>query len=179
MATNQPADNREPTIEGMVRLGSHVGGTLETLGITDGPIDAEAVLASVASPDAGANVLFLGTTRAVTPASGDVAQSRTLRLEYEAHVPLARAEIARLHAEAIDRFSLSGCGIVHRIGVVEVGKASIAVAVSATHRDKAFEAAQWLMEQVKRRVPIWKCEIDPDGVRTWIHPTSPSSGVRP
>lgn len=127
-------------------------------------IDTAAALAAVASAAAGANVLFVGTTRGIT--DGVVTRS----LEYEAHEPMARGELERLRDEAIARFGLAGCAIVHRLGTVPVGEASVAIAASAPHRREAFAAAEWLMEQVKRVVPVWKREEAADGGRTWVHP---------
>lgn len=143
---------------------------LEAVLLTDEPIDGAALLASVGSAAAGANLLFLGTTRSRTSLAATGQEIRTERLEYEAHAMLARAELDRLRAEAVSRFGLVGCCIVHRLGAVAVGEASVAVAVSAAHRREAFEAAEWVMEELKRRVPIWKCEVAPDGGRAWVHP---------
>lgn len=128
------------------------------------PIDGQGLLARVADTSAGANVLFVGTTRAVTVGVA------TRRLEYEAHEPMAAAALARLREEAISMFGLAGCLIEHRLGEVGVGEASVAIAVSAAHRREAFAAAQWLMERIKADVPIWKCEEGPDGSRAWVHP---------
>lgn len=134
---------------------------LVTLG--DEPLDPAAVLAAVGDRAAGGNVLFAGTVRDVT---GDVA---TTRLEYEAHAPLARAELVRLCREAADRFALVAVAVSHRLGIVEPGDVSVAVAASAAHRREAFAAAEWLMERIKLSVPIWKCDHGPDGGRTWAH----------
>ncbi|MFM7033709.1 MAG: molybdenum cofactor biosynthesis protein MoaE [Planctomycetia bacterium] len=130
------------------------------------PIDGQAVLSRVACADAGANVLFLGTTRGLT----DGVETR--QLDYEAHQPMAEAALSRLRDEAIGRFGLSGCAIEHRLGAVPVGETSVAIATSAAHRREAFAAAEWLMERIKADVPIWKCEERPDGRRDWIHPPS-------
>ena len=130
----------------------------------DGPIDGAAILAAVAAPAAGGNVLFLGTTRGVTV---DVT---TRSLDYEAHETVAVAMLDGLRAEAVARFGLCGCAIVHRLGRVVVGEASIAIAASAPHRREAFAATEWLLERVKAAVPIWKCEEDGEGRRTWVHP---------
>jgi molybdopterin synthase catalytic subunit len=129
-----------------------------------GPIDGAAILAAVAAPDAGGNVLFLGTTRGVT------ADVTTRSLDYEAHETVAVVMLDGLRAEALARFGLCGCAIVHRLGRVVVGEASIAIAASAPHRREAFAATEWLLEQVKAVVPIWKCEEDGEGRRTWVHP---------
>mgnify|MGYP003348354169 CR=1 FL=1 len=130
------------------------------------PLDGTAILAAVADPAAGGNVLFLGTTRGVT--AGVV----TARLEYEAHEPMARLMLGELRAEATRRFGLCGCAVVHRLGVVEVGEASVAIATSAPHRREAFAAAEWLLERIKESVPVWKCEEGERGARAWIHPQS-------
>jgi len=134
------------------------------------PIDAARLLAAVADDAAGANVLFTGTTRGVTDGV------RTSRLAYEAHEPLARAQLARLRDEAIAHYALTACVVSHRLGEVAVGETSVAIATSAPHRRAAFAAAEWLMERIKSEVPIWKCEEAVDGVRTWIHPDSPPQG---
>ena len=134
------------------------------------PIDAARLLAAVADDAAGANVLFTGTTRGVTDGV------LTSRLAYEAHEPLARAQLARLRNEAITHYALTACVVSHRLGEVAVGETSVAIATSAPHRRAAFAAAEWLMERIKSEVPIWKCEEAVDGVRTWIHPDSPPQG---
>jgi molybdopterin synthase catalytic subunit len=128
------------------------------------PIDTAALLASVGRDDAGANVLFVGTTRGIT---GSVV---TRSLDYEAHEPLAEARLRELAAEAVRIFGLTATAVVHRLGVVPPGEASVAVATSAPHRRAAFAAAEWLMERIKEGVPIWKREEAADGSRTWIHP---------
>ena len=132
--------------------------------LVEAAIDPASLLAAVADPDAGATVLFLGTTRRHT---GDAV---TERLEYEAHAPMALKTLGKLRADAIERFSLAGCGIVHRLGVVDVGEASVAVATAAAHRREAFAAAEWVMEELKRSVPIWKCDESAAGERRWVHP---------
>lgn len=136
---------------------------IRLLSLAAGPLDPAAVLAAVADRAGGGNVLFVGTVRDVT---GDAA---TARLEYEAHGSLARAELARLSGEAADRFGLVAVAVSHRLGIVEPGDASVAVAASAAHRRQAFAAAEWLMERIKESVPIWKCDHAPDGGRTWVH----------
>jgi molybdopterin synthase catalytic subunit len=129
------------------------------------PIDAAALLTTVGSPDAGANVLFTGTTRRRTGVA------TTDWLDYEAYELLARTELERLRDEAISRFGLTDCGIIHRLGRVAVGETSVAVAVSAAHRREAFAAAEWLLDRLKRQVPIWKREAGPAGM-VWVHPES-------
>lgn len=135
-----------------------------------GVIDGQRLLAEVAGTTAGANVLFLGTTRGMTDGVA------TQALEYEAHEPMATAALEALHNDAMRRFDLIGCRIEHRLGVVAVGEASVAIATSAAHRREAFAAAEWLMERIKADVPIWKCEVGPDGSRGWVHPDAMPGG---
>src|SRR5437588_2403596 len=120
--------------------------------LTDKPIDTSAVLASAASPLAGAVVLFLGTTRQVTGGR------RTDWLDYECYPQMARQKLAELEGEARRQWELTGCTIVHRLGRLEIGEASVAVAVSSAHRDAAFAAGKWLIDTLKQVVPIWKKE---------------------
>lgn len=129
--------------------------------------DPAAVLAAVRTPVAGGNILFLGTARATTDGM------LTTRLEYEAHEMLAAAVLDRLRNEAVARFGLVGCSIVHRLGLVEAGDASVAVAVSSPHRRECFAAGEWLMDRIKREVPIWKREHRPDGTAEWSHGDQP------
>jgi molybdopterin synthase catalytic subunit len=109
-------------------------------------------------------VLFLGTTRGLT------AGRRTVALDYECYPEMARNKLAELAAEASRRWPLAGCAVVHRLGRLEVGEASVAVAVSSAHRQAAFEAGQWLIDTLKQSVPIWKRELWADGSSEWVHP---------
>jgi molybdopterin synthase catalytic subunit len=128
------------------------------------PIDPMAVLAQVASNDAGAVVLFLGTTREYTHGR------RTASLDYECYPEMAEKKLTELASQARRRWPLTACAIVHRLGRLELGEASIAIAVSAPHRQAAFEAGQWLIDTTKEVVPIWKCENWADGTSEWVHP---------
>ncbi len=132
--------------------------------ITTQPIDTQALLRHVASNDAGAVVLFLGTTREHT------AGRRTASLDYECYPQMARDKLTELVAEARRRWPLEGCAVVHRVGHVPLGEASVAVAVSTPHRRAAFEAGQWLIDTLKQVVPIWKKENWADGNSEWVHP---------
>jgi len=128
------------------------------------PIDTDRVLQSVGSHQAGAVVLFLGTTREMT------GERRTLWLEYECYSEMARLKLGELEAEARRRWPIIGCTIVHRLGRVDLGEASVAIAVSSPHRRDAFLAGQWLIDTLKEVVPIWKQENWTDGSREWVHP---------
>jgi len=132
--------------------------------ITTEPLDTAALLRQVGSHNAGAVVLFLGTTRELTDGR------RTASLDYECHADMARDKLAELEAEARRRWPIEGCAIVHRIGHLPIGEASVAVAVSTPHRRAAFEAGQWLIDTLKQIVPIWKKENWADGESQWVHP---------
>ena len=111
-------------------------------------------------------MLFVGTARGTTDGVA------THALEYDAYEPLAVATLDALRRDAVARFDLVACVVVHRLGTVLPGEASVAVAASAPHRAAAFAAAEWLMAAIKRDVPIWKAEEQPDGHREWLHPKS-------
>ena len=135
--------------------------------ITHNPIDTDAVLSSVRSPLAGANLLFTGTTRQFT---GDF---ETTSLNYQGYREMAEVQLAALRDEAMQRWPIERCSIVHRLGEVKLEEISVAVAVSTPHRNDCFAACAWIMDELKQRVPIWKQEHGPDGSTEWIHPNQP------
>lgn len=132
--------------------------------LTRNPIDPQRVLAAVETPAAGAVVLFLGTVREWT------GEKQTVALTYEAYAEMAHDQLDQLAAEARRSWELTGCAVEHRLGRVELGETSVAIAVSAAHRHAAFEAGQWLIDRVKEVVPIWKQELFADGTAEWVHP---------
>ncbi len=132
--------------------------------ITHLPIETDKVLASVQSDQSGASVLFVGTTRQFT---GD---KETLKLDYECYEPMAIKKMQQLCDQARIRWPVTECSIVHRVGTIELGEASIVVAVSTPHRLASFEAAQWIVDTLKQQVPIWKREYWADGTQEWVHP---------
>ena len=132
--------------------------------LTRDKIDTNAMLDQVGSNLAGAVVLFLGTTRELT--SG----RQTSSLDYECYEEMAEKKLAELESEARRRWQIVKCAIVHRLGHLELGEASIAIAVSCAHRIDAFEAGQWLIDTIKEVVPIWKKENWADGTSEWVHP---------
>lgn len=134
------------------------------ISLTQSPIDPSAILAQVASNDAGAVVLFLGTTREFTKGR------QTESLDYECYPQMAEAKLAELEAQAREKWPLVHVSIVHRLGHLELGEASIAIAVSSPHRQAAFEAGKWLIDTIKEDVPIWKQENWADGTSEWVHP---------
>lgn len=135
--------------------------------LTHEPIDTAVLLEHVGSNLAGAVVLFLGTTRELT---GD---RRTLSLDYECYEEMAEKKLAELEAEARQRWPIVECAIVHRLGHLPLGEASVAIAVSSPHRQDAFEAGKWLIDTLKEVVPIWKKENWADGTTEWVHPGLP------
>ncbi|QDU81722.1 Molybdopterin synthase catalytic subunit [Polystyrenella longa] len=133
--------------------------------LTNDVIQTEDVYAYVSSKDAGAVVLFLGTVREMT--SG----RQTVALDYDAYPEMAQAQMQDLAQEAIDKWPIVNVAIVHRLGHLELGEISVAVAVSTPHRRDAFEAGQYLIDELKVRVPVWKKENWSDGTTEWVHPT--------
>ena len=132
--------------------------------ITDQAIDTEKVLGAVRSHQAGAVVLFLGTAREFTRGR------RSVSLDYECYPEMAEAQLRGLESQARRRWTLVEVCIVHRVGHLELGEISVAIAVSSAHRQAAFEAGQWLIDRLKQVVPIWKKEYLADGTTQWIHP---------
>jgi molybdopterin synthase catalytic subunit len=132
--------------------------------LTTEPIDVQRLLNQVQQPAAGAVVLFLGTTRQFT------AGRETTQLAYEAYHEMAERELERLAEEAHGRWPIVECAIVHRLGIVPLAEASVAIAVSSSHREVAFEAGRWLIDALKELVPIWKREHWADGSVEWVHP---------
>ena len=132
--------------------------------IVEEKIDTAEVLASVQSESCGANVLFVGTTRNLTDGR------ETKQLSYDCYSEMAIKEIQKLCDQAFAKWPIECVSAVHRTGTVEVGEPSIAIAVSSPHRQAAFAAAQWLIDMLKKQVPIWKQEHWADGTTEWIHP---------
>lgn len=141
--------------------------------LTNQQIDTSRILDRVQSPVAGAVVLFLGTTREVTHGRG------TNSLDYEAYPEMAERKLAELESEARRRWPVIECCVVHRLGHLLPGEASVAVAVSTAHRDDAFNAGRWLIDTIKQEVPIWKRENWADGTTDWVHPTASSPTLNP
>lgn len=126
------------------------------------PIDVAALLAAVTRPDCGGVALFLGTTR-------DHHGGRAVtRLAYEAYPAMALGAIEQIEREATTRFDAAHCRIVHRLGDVPAGEASVAIVVSAAHRGPAFDACRWAIDTLKRTAPIWKKEIYAGGGDAWV-----------
>jgi molybdopterin synthase catalytic subunit len=95
---------------------------------------------------------------------------QTVALDYEAYEDMAQRRLSELETEARQRWPVIECIVVHRLGHVPIGEASVAIAVSTPHRGDAFAACQWLIDSLKRDVPIWKREQWADGTTEWVHP---------
>ena len=125
-------------------------------------IDAAALLREVAAHEHGATSLFLGTVR-------DVSDDRTVTgIEYAAYHAMAEAELARIASEAVARFGTEALIVEHRTGELDLGDVSVAIAVSHAHRAPALDATRYVIEELKKRVPIWKREHYADGTREWV-----------
>jgi molybdopterin synthase catalytic subunit len=132
--------------------------------LTDSTIDTATLADRARHPEAGAIVLFLGTTRELT------AGKQTVTLSYEAYREMAERRLAELEEEARRRWPVVECIIVHRLGTVPPTESSVAIAVSTPHRADAFAAGQWLIDALKADVPIWKREQWAEGTNEWVHP---------
>lgn len=138
--------------------------------IVERPLDPSSLLAEVASVANGATVLFVGTVREVNDGRA------VAGIDYAAYSAMAESELAAIARQAGAEWSTRDVVVEHRIGTLGLGDASIAIAVAHPRRAAAFEAARMIIEEVKRRVPIWKREHYADGTREWIDPTRPAAG---
>ena len=131
--------------------------------LTRDPVDLEALLAESRASD-GAVCAFVGVVRNESDGVPTVA------IEYEAYGPMAESEMARLAAELSAEWPGARVRIRHRVGRLAIGEASVVIVATAPHRDEAFAACRAAIERVKKRVPIWKREIRPDGSSDWVVP---------
>lgn len=129
--------------------------------LTPNPIDIQSILATVATPESGGIDMFVGTTR-----NHSGGRNVTL-LEYEAYEPMAIQLMEQIEMTAREKWPLQKAALVHRLGKVPVGEASVVVAVSSAHRKEAFEACRFLIDTLKKEVPIWKHEYFADGTAEW------------
>ncbi len=143
-----------PVSGGSADGGGEVGGEIR---IVRERIDAAAVVGRLRRPADGAAVIFDGVVRDNTRGR------RTLYLDYEAYEAMALKQMESLAAEARTRFGVRGASIVHRLGRLEIGETSVLIVVAAAHRGAAFEACRWIIDTLKKTVPIWKKEYFEDG----------------
>lgn len=129
--------------------------------LSSAPLDLVGLVQRVESPAYGAVTSFLGLVRDHHGGRG------VARLEYSAYGPMAEEECARIVAEAEAGWPVR-VALEHRIGALEIGDAAVAIAVAAAHREEAFAACRFVIEEVKRRVPIWKKEFYADGEVEWV-----------
>jgi molybdopterin synthase catalytic subunit len=126
-------------------------------GLTREPIDTERLIAAVKGGEDGAVVIFEGTVR------NNSRGRQTIYLDYEAYDEMARSRMGALAGEARTRFGVRQVAMVHRLGRLQVGETSVLIVVAAAHRGPAFEACRWLIDALKKTVPIWKKETFVDG----------------
>ena len=131
--------------------------TMEHAAVVRQPIDRQAVITGIQKPDDGALVVFDGVVRNQTRGR------RTLYLDYSAYEPMALQQMEQLGQQALANFKIRDVWIVHRLGRLEIGETSVYIAVASPHRAAAFEACRWVIDTLKKTVPIWKKEFFEDG----------------
>jgi molybdopterin synthase catalytic subunit len=129
--------------------------------ITDKTIDTQKIIDAASKLNAGAVNVFIGTVRNVAK------DKKVTRLEYEAYEPMAVSEIQKIFDEATERWKLLGWAFSHRVGVLTPGEPAVVAAISTSHRKESFEATEFIMNQLKLRVPIWKKEVF-EGGEEWV-----------
>ncbi|MGE5594613.1 MAG: molybdenum cofactor biosynthesis protein MoaE [Hyphomicrobiales bacterium] len=129
--------------------------------VTDEELRTEEAVAAVASPEAGAINVFLGVVR-----NNNLGRAVS-HLEYEAYPSMAEKVMREIAEEAKERFGLLDCAVLHRTGRLAIGETSLLITVSSGHRAESFEGGHWLVNEVKKRVPVWKKEVWEDG-EEWI-----------
>ena len=131
--------------------------------ITNLPIDVTAFRQQLSDRSCGAYVQFDGWVRDHNEGK------QVLRLEYEVYEPLARKEGLRIIDEAVSRFGVSNALAIHRSGLMELSEVAVVVGVSSPHRDAAFDASRYIIDQAKVRLPIWKKEHYANGKAEWVN----------
>ena len=129
--------------------------------VTDKPINLQELVDCVTDPEAGAIATFIGTTR------NNNEGRKVIALDYEAYPEMAEKELIRLGEEARKKWQICRMAIVHRVGPVQITEPSVMIAVSAAHREAAFAACRFAIEEIKKTVPIWKKEVY-EGGEIWI-----------
>jgi molybdopterin synthase catalytic subunit len=129
--------------------------------VTNKPINLQELVDCVTDPEAGAIATFIGTTR------NNNEGRKVIALDYEAYPEMAEKELTRLGEEARRKWQVCRMAIVHRVGPVQITEPSVMIAVSAAHREAAFAACRFAIEEIKKTVPIWKKEVY-EGGEIWI-----------
>jgi len=132
--------------------------------LTRDVLDYHRLTEAVRRPNCGAVVTFLGTVRDLT------GERVTVALDYEAYPIMAERKLAEIEADTRQRWPVGDIILEHRLGRLEIGDISVAVAVSCPHRAQAFEACRHAIDRLKELVPIWKKENWADGTTEWVHP---------
>jgi len=130
-------------------------------------IDTAEVLARVGAPEDGAVLLFLGTVR--NHADGETVDGMT----YESYERMAAPVLSEIAHEAAEKLGTDRVAVVHRVGELAIGEVSVAIAVSSPHRAQAYDASRYVIEEIKKRLPVWKREHYTDGRSEWV------AGVQP
>ena len=130
--------------------------------LTRDPIDVRDLLGDVQGPERGGTCVFVGSVRSDADVTG---------IDYSAYDTMAYGEIERILGEAMTQWPESRVTLRHRLGLIPVGEASIAIAAAAPHRDAAFAACRYVIEEVKKRLPVWKKEMHADGTSAWVDPS--------
>ena len=135
--------------------------------VTESVIDPMTVLARVGDDGDGAAILFLGVVR-------DHADGRSVSgMRYDAYVEMAEPVLEEIAREAADRLGTSRIAVTHRVGELAIGDVSVAIAASSPHRAESFDASRYVIEEIKKRLPIWKKEHYTDGSVSWVEGTVP------
>ena len=135
------------------------------------PINVAALISSATNPESGALSVFVGTVRNRND------ERSVSGIEYSAYEPMAEKELQLISAEALDRFDIKTLVVEHRIGTLSIGDASVVIVTGAEHRGAAIDCTRFVIEEIKKRVPIWKLEHYADGTREWVDPTRTTSSV--
>ncbi|HEY3988910.1 MAG TPA: molybdenum cofactor biosynthesis protein MoaE [Acidobacteriaceae bacterium] len=150
-------DGDEVALLPPVSGGADAAAVSPVVALTRERIDRDALVAALQQPGDGGVVIFDGIVRDNTRGR------KTLYLDYEAYEEMALAEMQKLAREAGERFAVDRVGVVHRLGRLEIGETSILIVVTSAHRAAAFDACRWLIDTLKRTVPVWKKEHFADG----------------
>jgi molybdopterin synthase catalytic subunit len=138
--------------------------------LTTDPIDVASMLGEARSSD-GAVCAFVGVVR-------DENEGRaTTQIRYEAYGPMAESEMEKIAAGLARQWPAARVRMVHRVGLLTIGEASVAVVATAPHRDDAFAACRAAIDRIKTTVPIWKKEWYADGTEEWVDPTNPADRI--
>jgi molybdopterin synthase catalytic subunit len=139
--------------------------------VTADPIDSCSLLANATADTDGAALLFVGVVR-------NVNDGREVgHLDYQAYPEMAEATLREIVSEAHAQWETGTISVVHRIGRLEIGEASVAIVVASPHRGNAYEASRYIIEELKKRVPIWKREGYTSGESEWLQGTTPQPAV--